>query len=841
MPRPQAQFPTALADIPAQALLSGATGIAIAVELIDLLSGNRDAAPVLVLLVAVAGILGGAALIRRRGHHKAAALMTAAVLLAVVALGGLVFQGGGPFSLLAPVAFVLVVPYLRGWRLAIVAVVATALSVFAMDQLGLGAGLKDTVSRVTTGVGTVVGTGLLLVLTWRTIRLTEREQLLRARLIADLPVGVVRISDDDRFIEVNEAFATMLGYGSPAELAGVALADTYADPSLDPWENASPDETGLRTGLVALRRKDGSEAWIRFRTRPITDVAGVADQYESAVEDVTLERSEREAQRRLSDVLESLPDAVFSLAFDGTFLSWNRGAERLYERSAAEVLGTNVFAIVRPVHVPRFRAVLEMVSVGRPVLPFEVEQSRADGTPIAVSLVAAPIRDADGTVVAVSVIGRDITEQQQLIAQQEELEGQLRQAQKMEAVGRLAGGIAHDFNNLLTAIAGFGGLVASDLTGRQLDDQLQVLRAAERAADLTRRLLAFARRSAADPRPIDLDGVLNDAFRMVRRLVPERIEVELATNSGRRVVADPVEIEQVLLNLVLNAVDATPDAGFIRVATASVDLDESFAEQHLGSTEGPHVLLTVADSGVGMDESVRARIFEPFFTTKERGEGTGLGLATVYAIVGRAGGTVWADSAPGVGTTFSLYLPATDARPESSVPARPEVPAGSGSVLLLEDEEAVRMLAQRILEGAGYVVHAAASPADAVARLQAVEFDVVVTDVIMPGQSGPDFAALIDERVPVVFMSGYTGAGTARMHLDRPARVLVTKPFDPAGLAGSVRRVLDAAGTAEAAEGAPRAVGRVPTSIVAPSGAHGETAPAGALGETPAAAADDGA
>jgi PAS domain S-box-containing protein len=784
-------------------MLSVAAAIAIVIELIDFAAGDTSAAPAIIVLACSAAVLGVAAVIRRRGQRRAAAMLTAGLLLVVVAVSGYALGGAGPIGLVAPIAFVLVVPYLRGWRLQAVALVAVAVTVYAVDQFGIDAGVTDVTGRLGTAVGTIMAMALLLLLTWRAIRLGEREQARRERLVADLPVGVVRISPRDRLVEANQAFAGLLGYDEPEQLEQMPLSAILADANVDPWEAVEPDESGLREGVAALRRRDGSDVWVRFRTRPVVDDRGRTIAYESAVEDVTPERSEREARNRLGDLLESLPDAVFSLAFDGTFLSWNRGAELLYGRPSAEILGTDLFAIVRPSYVPRVKAVLDVVAKGRSVPPFDLEQSRPDGTPIVVSLAVAPIRDADGAVVAASVIGRDITEQTRLIAQQEELEAQLLQAQKMEAVGRLAGGIAHDFNNLLTAITGFGGLVAADLRGNQLDDQLQVLRAAERAADLTRRLLAFARRSAADPRPVALDGVLEDAFQMVRRLVPERIEVELKAASGRWVVVDPVEVEQVLLNLVVNAVDATPDAGYIRVATEAVDLDEEFAEQHLGSVEGPHVRLTVADTGVGMDETVRARIFEPFFTTKERGEGTGLGMATVYAIVRRSGGTVWVDSAPGVGTTFSIYLPAVPAVVEPRDVAVSEVPRGTESVLLLEDEEAVRALAARILEQAGYVVHRAPNPADAAARLAEVRVDAIVTDVIMPGQSGPDFVAGLDEGLPVVFMSGYTGAGTARMRLELPTRALVAKPFDPSALAGAVRRVLDAADAGATVRGAP--------------------------------------
>ena len=801
-----------LIEVAPQALLAIAAAFMAVIEVGSWSEGDALAGYATVGLVVMAMVLAFATWLRARERTRDSAIVAALSLLAAVPLFSVIYANGSILAMVGLIAFALVLPHARGRLLLAFGILTIAAAVVSVAHAALDSTIpaSDPFTRGAPVLGTVVVSTILLFVMWRAYRGEERQRARFERLVADLPVGVVRITPDDRFVEVNQAFAAILGYPSRQSLIGTSVAAIYVNPEDEPVGRVTPDAQGLLVGQIPVRRADGSEAWVRFRTRQVTDADGAVLWYDSEVEDVTLERSEREAQSQLAAVLESVPDAVFSVRPDGTVSSWNHGAERIYGVPAETMIGRNIFGIIRVAHLPRFRAVHEAVLAGHVVPPFDVELTRSDGTAIQTSVGAAPIRDADGRVIAATVIARDITEERRLFAQREELEAQLLQAQKMEAVGRLAGGVAHDFNNLLTAIAGFGGLVASELRGRQLEDQLQVLRAAERAGDLTRRLLAFARRAPADPRSVAVDAVLEDAFRMVRRLVPERLELELDLGAGGHVMADPVEIEQVVINLVLNAVDATPDAGLIRLSTEMVDLDAAFTDQHLGSATGPHVLLTVSDTGVGMDEAIRDRIFEPFFTTKDRGEGTGLGLATVYAIVRRSGGTVWVDSDPSAGTTFRVYLPETEA-PEEAPPVVGEaIASGTGSILLIEDEEAVRALAERILAQAGYRVFPAADPAAALAILPEAHPDVVVTDVIMPGMSGPDFVASLPTDLPVVFMSGYTGGDPADLRLDLPTRLLVPKPFEPATLARAVRIVLDAA----ARDAAERGVARAPSGHV---------------------------
>jgi signal transduction histidine kinase/CheY-like chemotaxis protein len=405
---------------------------------------------------------------------------------------------------------------------------------------------------------------------------------------------------------------------------------------------------------------------------------------------------------------------------------------------------------------------------------------------VSLSVIAAPVRDRSDRITGIATIGRDVTAERRLAAERHQLENELLQAQKLEAVGRLAGGIAHDFNNMLTAITGYAGLLASSLDEPQLSDLRQVQHAAERAADLTRRLMAFSRPKLLDPRPVDVDAVLGDAYGMVRRLVPERIDLAVDAGAGCWVLADPVEIEQVLLNLVVNAVDAIHGTGEIRVQTRH----EARAHPHRPSDTWDVLVLTVSDTGSGMDDDTRARIFEPFFTTKDVGAGTGLGLATVHAIVRRSGGSIDVRTEPGKGTSFVIEIPVVAPLPTAEPVALPPPGRGSEHVLVLDDSVVVRLLAARMLEMAGYRVSVAASPEEVLEG--GVEgLDAIVTDVVMPGMSGPELVTMLDVPIPVVFMSGYTAEHDPVTMSLAPRRTFIRKPFTQLDLLAAVRSVLD--------------------------------------------------
>ena len=380
------------------------------------------------------------------------------------------------------------------------------------------------------------------------------------------------------------------------------------------------------------------------------------------------------------------------------------------------------------------------------------------------------------------------------------MEEQIRQAQKMEAVGMLAGGVAHDFNNLLTIITGYSHLILSNLSPGDPNHHAaaQIMKAGERAASLTKQLLAFSRRQVLQPRVLDLNELVTGLGSMLQRLIGEDIELHLTLHpSLGRVSADPGQIEQVLMNLVVNARDAMPKGGLLTIETSNVDLDDNYSGRHLAAKAGPHVQLAVTDSGYGMDEATRSRLFEPFFTTKSAGKGTGLGLSTVFGIIQQSGGSLEVTSQPEKGTTVRVYLPRID-QPVSVEPAerQKKMARGTETILVVEDDEMVRNLVKETLKREGYRVLDAAGPVDArrIAEKQKGSIDLLITDVVMPKVSGVDLAQEIMKRRPalkVLFMSGYTdNAVMDRGLLDKDAAFL-QKPFTPGVLAARVREVLE--------------------------------------------------
>ncbi len=495
---------------------------------------------------------------------------------------------------------------------------------------------------------------------------------------------------------------------------------------------------------------------------------------------------------QLAAIVESSEDAIIGCTLSGFVTIWNRGAERLFGYSADEVIGQPTFTNAR-LNWPDELGAMKKIRNGEHVPPFETVRRRKDGKEIHVSVSVSPIRGKEGRIIGASAISRDISERKHL-------EAQIRQSQKMEAVGVLAGGVAHDFNNLLTIISGYSNLLLMspiDESSRGLIKEIH--KAGERAAALTRQLLAFSRKQVLEPKVLDLNAVVTNLIKMLGRMIGEDMLLATALDPDLDPVkVDPGQIEQVIINLVVNARDAMPNGGELTIETANVELDKTCTQLRADVIPGRYVMVAVSDTGCGMTEEVKARIFEPFFTTKEPGQGTGLGLATVYGIVKQSGGNVYVYSEPGKGTTFKIYLPAVG----ESVPSGKSLHGlrtaalGNETILLVEDEEAVRGITRLALQTHGYNVLEASRGEEALRLCETHQgpIHLLLTDVVMPGLGGRQVAqqvAALKPGIRVLYLSGYTDDAVVRHGVLEAETAFLQKPFTPVSLAMKVREVLD--------------------------------------------------
>jgi PAS domain S-box-containing protein len=496
---------------------------------------------------------------------------------------------------------------------------------------------------------------------------------------------------------------------------------------------------------------------------------------------------------RLVALVESSDDAIVSKDLDGTIRSWNPAAERIFGYTAAEMVGGSVFKLIPPELHDEEHSLLSRIRRGEHVAHYETERVRKDHRRVRISLTLSPLLDSTGRLIGASAIKRDVTAQRML-------EHQLQQSQRMEAVGRLAGGIAHDFNNLLTVINGLTLLTLPRLEegSRERSNLEQVAKAAERAAALTQQLLMFSRRQLAEIEVLELNAILGGIESLLRRLIGEHIALEtrFAHDLGR-IRGNRVQIEQVIMNLAVNARDAMPDGGALTIQTENISLGGLFVHERLRLEPGSYVVLSVRDTGQGMDAVTQAAIFEPFFTTKGPGHGTGLGLATVYAIVQQAGGAVYVYSEPKIGTVFKVYFPRVDdvatlAEPVPS-PAAADTATPSGrTVLLVEDEPGVRSFGAQVLEEAGYRVLQAASGEEALELAAAARgpISLLLTDVVMTGINGRVLAERLRTLYPkvgVIYTSGYTDDIVLRAGVTAESIAFLHKPFTPQQLLERVR------------------------------------------------------
>ncbi|HEX4654338.1 MAG TPA: PAS domain S-box protein [Mycobacteriales bacterium] len=651
------------------------------------------------------------------------------------------------------------------------------------------------------------------------------------QLLDSAPDAFVIIDKSGLIRLVNRQAERLFGYGRD-ELLGRPIETLVPEAvrSVHPQHREGyfmrPTARPMGAGLqLAARRKDGTEFPVDISLSSVETPQGVL--VSAAVRDIT---DRKRSDAKFQALLEAAPDAIVAVDEGGVIHLANQQAEVLFGYSREELVGSLIDTLVpdriRQVH-PGHRAKYFATPAARPMgAGLQLAARRKDGTEFPVDISLSAMETEDGVLVSAAV--RDITDRKRAEAEQSRLqaqlqkaqrdeeravlEGQLHQAQRLESVGQLAGGIAHDFNNLLAGIMNYATLVADGIRDKAAHLQLvddedfkviatdvdEITKVARRAADLTHQLLIFSRREVVQPEVLDLNLIVDEMEKLLARTIGERIDLATRLEVGLPpVLVDRGQIEQVLMNLAVNARDAMPTGGRLAIETSTFEAEHDYAEIHR-IAPGGYVQLTVADSGSGMPTEVQARAFEPFFTTKAKGEGSGLGLATVYGIVTQAGGDVVIYSESGLGTTIRVHLPVTDSAVVApSIRSETSTRAGTGeTILLVEDEEMIREPARRILARNGYHVLAApdADEALAIAKEHGGSIDLLLTDVVMPGRSGKELAEDVrnlNDRIRVLFMSGYSYDVIVHQGVLEEGVQLIEKPFAAESLLSRVRDILD--------------------------------------------------
>ena len=595
------------------------------------------------------------------------------------------------------------------------------------------------------------------------------------------------------YISSNKAGEEITGY-SLEESLKLNLQQTIAPEYLEKAREmlarklAGEDITAYELELIA---KDGHRVPIEVNTRLVMQ-DGIPVGINGIARDITQRKAAEAELRRLAAAVEQTADSIVITDTEGTIEYVNPAFERITGYSKQEAVGKNPRILKSEKTDPSIYQDLWKTILSGGVWKGQLVNRKKDGTDFYERVTISAIHDESGKIVNYIAVKQDTTAQMQL-------EEQLRQSQKLEAIGQLAGGVAHDFNNLLTVIGGYSSILLTKLPqdSPHRSNVEEIKKASDRAGALTRQLLAFSRKQILQPKILDLNVAVADLEKMLRRLIGEDIDLLTILSPGLgKVKADPGQMEQVLLNLIVNARDAMPRGGKLTIETSNVMQSPEYAERHV-TLPGPYVMLAVTDNGCGMPAEIQSRIFEPFFTTKESGKGTGLGLATVYGIIKQSGGNIWVYSEKDRGTTIKVFLPRVDEviHHEDSGPLG-AIPHGTETVLVVEDEDQVRAILTQILEGQGYRVVSASNGEQAlsISRDREVDISLMITDVVMPQMSGRELAGLVSKvrpDLPVLFMSGYTDDAIVRHGLLDEKLNFIQKPFDSAGVARKVREVLD--------------------------------------------------
>jgi PAS domain S-box-containing protein len=643
------------------------------------------------------------------------------------------------------------------------------------------------------------------------------EVLLSRDLLETLPDAVVAVDHHGTIVQVNSQAEDLFGYDRE-ELIGqkveMLVPENYRRDHHHHRETFARAPKTRRMGAnldLFGRRRSGSEFPVEISLSPVSTENGVV--VLSAIRDISdrkriaeeLRRANEELHRRtaeqlgeyrskLASIIDSSEDAILSKSLDGTITSWNKGAERIYGYTPEEVVGRNISLLIpgdRPDEIPE---ILRRIAAGERIEHHESVRVAKDGRHLNVAVSVSPLRGAAGEIVGASAIARDITSEKRA-------EGMLRQSQKMEAIGRLAGGVAHDFNNVLGIINSCAEFLR-DRIDASAEPSLYVEnigKAVDRGRALTKQLLAFSRTSSIQPRILDLNERLREISKLLRPLLGDDVEIMIAPKTNSAVVeADPGQLDQVVVNLAVNARDAMPRGGKFILETSAINFDETFSEQEQAVPAGKYILLAVSDTGTGMDEATVARIFEPFFTTKEAGKGTGLGLATVYGIVKQSAGHILVYSELGHGTTFKIYLPSAEHK--IGLGAKPEAESvnprrRATTILLVEDDEIMRSLTRKLLQEHGYTVMEADDGKTALewAESHPHPIGLLLTDVMMRHMSGPELAQRLSATRPglkVVYMSGYTGELMTNREVLKAGETLLEKPFSRTSLLNTIHSTL---------------------------------------------------
>ncbi len=606
-------------------------------------------------------------------------------------------------------------------------------------------------------------------------------------------IGIFRTTPEGRIVLANPTLVKMLGYDSLNDLKKRNISEYGFAPEnhRSVFIEEIEREGEVRGYEYGILKKDGSLLYVRESAKAIRDSAGTTLYYEGTIEDIT---EKVEAENRFRGLFEQSNDAIYVL-FNNKFELVNRRFIEVSGYAEAEIMDSSFsfLQMVAPSSVALIQSRLKMRERNETPPPqYEFTAISKNGTEIEVEASVSEIDYKGGK--AILGILRDISERKQL-------EDQLRQAQKMEAVGRLAGGVAHDFNNILTVISGYTemALLSLDKHDPLYEDLDEVAKSAVRAAELTRQLLAFSRKQTLQPEVIDLNKIIGNLQKMLKRLIGEDIELKFQKEDNIWLSkADPGQIEQVVINLAVNARDAMENGGSLTIACKNINLDERYRTRYPEVIPGPYIRIDIADSGCGMPREILEQIFDPFFTTKEEGKGTGLGLSTVYGIIKQSGGHIEAASAEGAGSTFRIFLPKHDAleKPLKKVEKTSKVLEGGETIMIVEDEEGVRNLAGRVLKMYGYKVILAQNGGEAYMKCKEMgkQIDLIITDVIMPSMGGAELVEHVKEFMPkvkVLYISGYTKETIDKKGILESDMNFLSKPFVPINLVKEVRKILD--------------------------------------------------